>query len=507
MTAWATLLPPALVGTERHGGAWPPVGAWPEAVAALVAQAVPAQAPRAAGLLRAAAALAVVQAAADFGRPWAGALPAPAGDETLPAAPADALHGWLLHEGPARVQHELLAMIATRGQRLPETWLPTALDLGRRSLALRPAVAAVLGVRGAWLAAQRDDWRWAVGIDQPNDEQRWAEGTLEQRAALLRRLRAAEPGAARERLAAALPELPANERSELVAALAVALSDADEPLLESLLADRSREVRQAASALLLQLPRSAFVARATARIEPLLRRERALLRERWVIEPPAETGSTDPPRPKHERLGERAWWLYLAVRQVPLAWWTGHTGLAPAELLAWAADGDWAEALHRAWRERLLASPEPAWCTAFLRHAPQGAGRHDKAELLALLPLPEREDHWQRELEREGTLGDELLVQLSPGCPPPQHLSLPLSRELTAAVKARLLQRGLATDWPLRDALPQIAGLLHPQALPALHELPKRDDDPPSAMELLHTVQHIATARATLHTAPTRSPR
>lgn len=500
MTAWAPLLPPALVGTERHAGAWPPVGGWPEDVAALVAQAAQSAdaANRATGLLRAAAVLAVVQGAAEFGRPFTSPLPPAAGDETLPAAPPDPLQAWLLHEGPARTQHELLAVLAARGQRLPDAWLPAALELGRRSLALRGPVAAVLGARGAWLAAQRDDWRWAVGSDAVDDEARWTDGTLEQRADVLRRQRAAAPQAARERLAAALPELPANERAELLATLAVGLGADDEALLEQTLADRSREVRQAAATLLQRLPGSAFVARAIARIEPLLRQERSFLVKRWVIEPPAEVGALDPPRPKHESLGDRAWWLYQAARQVPLAWWTRHTGLKPAELIAWAGDGDWAEALHRAWRDLLFAAPEPAWCSAFVRHWPRGAVRDESAEVLALLPLAEREDHWQRTLERDG-LSDALLVQLGPGCPPPQHLSAPLSHALAAALALRLAARPLATDWPLREALPPLAGLLHPDALRALHTLPRRDDDPPSAAELLHSVQRIAAARATLH--------
>jgi hypothetical protein len=64
--------------------------------------------------------------------------------------------------------------------------------------------------------------------------------------------------------------------------------------------------------------------------------------------------------------------------------------------------------------------------------------------------------------------------------------------------------RPLAHDWLLREALLPLAGLLHPDALPALHTLPRRDDDPPSVAELLHTVQRVATARATLYP---RTPR
>lgn len=497
MTAWSALLPPALVGTDRHAGAWPPVGPWPADVAALAAQAA-ATPQRATGLLRAAAVLAVVQRAAEFGRPFADPLPAPAGDDSWPAAAPDPLQAGLLRDGPVRTQHELLAVLGRHRQRLPDAWLPAALDLGRRHAALRAPVAAVLGARGAWLAAQRQEWTWAVASVTPDLEQTWTDGALAQRADVLRRLREQAPAAARERLAAALPELPAHERAELLAALSVGLSGDDEGVLAQALADRSRDVRQAAAALLLRLPASAFVGRAIARMQPLLRQERSVLTLRWVIEPPGDVGPQDPPRPKHESLGDRAWWLYQAARQVPLAWWARHTGLQPAELIAWAAAGDWGEALHRAWRDVLFMAPEPAWCAAFLRDWPRGAGRDDSAGVLALLPVAEREAHWQLTLASDG-LSDALLAQLDRGCPPPQHLSLPLSQALLPALLQRLAARPLAQDGPLRDALLPLTALLHPAVLPAWHALPRHDDDSPSAGELLHTVQRLAAARATLH--------
>lgn len=497
MTAWEALLAPALVGTDRQTGPWPPAGGWPADVAGLVAQV--ADAPqRATGLLRAAAVLAVVQSAAEFGQTFKAALPAAAAEETLPAAPADPLQAWLLLEGPQRLQHELLAALAQRGQRLPDAWLPAALDLGRRLSALRSPVAAVLGARGAWLAAQREDWRWAVGSDSFDEAQRWADGTLAQRADVLRRERSQAPAAARERLAAELPELPANERAELLGTLEVALSDEDEDLLQASLSDRSRDVRLAAATLLLRLPQSDFVARAIARLSPLLRQERSFLVKRWVIEPPAEVGPTDPPRPRHETLGDRGWWLYQAARQVPLGWWTQHTGLTPAALIAWAAEGDWTGALHRAWRDVLFMDPDPAWCHAFVLEWPVGAGRDERADVLALLPLDAREAHWQRTLQRDG-LSDALLAQLGPGCPPPQHLSLALSQALAAALPQRLAARSLSNDWPLRDTLPQLVGLLHPHTLPALQALSLPADESPMAAELLHHAQRLAAARATLN--------
>jgi hypothetical protein len=334
-----------------------------------------------------------------------------------------------------------------------------------------------------------------VGHDTPDDPQHWTDGSLAQRVDLLRHQRAQAPDAARERLAAALSELPANERVELLATLAVGLSGDDEALLDQLLGDRSREVRQGAANLLLCLPGSGFVARAIARLAPLLRQERHLLVKRWVLEPPADVAPLDPPRPKHDPLGDRAWWLYQAARQVPLAWWTAHTGLQAAELITWAEGGDWTEALHRAWRDVLFTAPESDWCRAVVRSWPRGAGPDNRAAVLALLPLAEREDHWRQMLAKDGP-SDALLAQLDPGCPAPQHLSLPLSQALATALLQRLAARPLAQDWPLRQALPNLAGLLHPAALPALNTLPRHADDPPSIADALHTVQCIAVARA-----------
>jgi hypothetical protein len=69
-------------------------------------------------------------------------------------------------------------------------------------------------------------------------------------------------------------------------------------------------------------------------------------------------------------------------------------------------------------------------------------------------------------------------------------------------VRQRLASGSVTLQWPLREALPDIASLLHPQALPALRELPSHPDDPLAVGALLHSVQRIATARALLHAPP-----
>lgn len=508
-SAWAPLLPAALVGTDRHAGAPP---AWPGDVGQVIA-ALPQGPSPATTLLRTAGALALAQAAGRFGQDWRGPLPASAGPDALPEAPAEPAVAWALSEGPLRLQHEVCAVLGAAGLRWPAGWLPRVLELGRRTVVLRAGVAAAAGTRGRWLAAQREDWRWAAGSEAAADHPAlWDEGTTEQRLAFLQRERRADPAAAATRLTGVLPELPARERALLVPALADGLSMADEPLLDALRADRAREVRQAAMALLRQLPQAAWSRRAAARLAACVRQGRGLLGRRWVVEPPeaaADDGKADglePDRPKNEPLGQRAWWLLQLVRQVPLSWWTTHTGLGPTELLRWAAGTDWAEALRRGWRDGLLAAPDPDWCEAFLH---QGDLKSDERNvLIALLPHEARERVWLHALDGAAGLADELIAALVGGCPAPQTLSPALSRLLAAALLRRLQSQPLGQDWPLRAALPDLACLLHPSTLPALRELPRRADESPAEAEQIQHLGRIVDARLALArwTSPDRSP-
>jgi len=511
-SAWAPLLPAALVGTERHAAPLPP---WPGEVGAAIA-AVIAGADPASAVLRAAAVLAACSAAGAQGALLAAPLPAAAPADTQEALtdPGPLLPlAWALREGTPRLQQAVAAALARAGLRLPPALLPAVLELGRRSLGLRAAFAPALGERGRWLAQQREDWRYAVGAAAEADVQTvWQDGSFEQRRALLQRERAADPAAARERLQAALPGLPARERAEFVAALAEGLSPDDEALLDSLRSDRSRDVRQAALALLLRLPEAAHPRRAAARLAAFVTSSRGLLGRRWDVDAPAAAAADwkddqiDAARPTHDRLGERGWWLYQLVRQVPLAWWRTHTGMDEAELLKWSAKTDWAEALQRGWREVLLAAPDSAWCEAVLDAGPAVWPEH-QAQLLSLLPPARRERHWQRQLKDGSVRLDGLLAQVLAACPAPQTLPATLSAALVQQLLARDAAATLANDFGLRAQLPELAAALHLQALAALAALQRRPDDTPSWADTQHTLaQTLATRRALNTLAPETTP-
>ena len=88
----------------------------------------------------------------------------------------------------------------------------------------------------------------------------WEEGSLAERIAWLRHLRAADPAAGRELVQQARSE-KAADRAQFVAALEVGLGPGDEELLEVSLRDRSKQVGRAAAGLLARLDGSAYLTR------------------------------------------------------------------------------------------------------------------------------------------------------------------------------------------------------------------------------------------------------
>ena len=231
-------------------------------------------------------------------------------------------------------------------------------------------------------------------------------------------------------------------------------------------------MRQLARALLVQLPGSASTQAAIARLQPCV--QAAAEPQLWCVVPP-EVADPDwkhhgieLERPKHESLGERAWWLYQLARQVPLAWWQQHTGMAPEALLHWARQGDWHAALVRAWWDVLRTAPDAAWCHALLQHWPGKALPDSPAAVLALLPAAQREPYWTQTLWQvdagKVSLFNEVAEQILQACPPGEHVSAALSRLLLHKL---LLARRHSY---LRVSVDELCCVLHPALLPVLRE-------------------------------------
>lgn len=394
---WGGLVTAALLGTARRPV---DVSTLPGPVAARLAT-VPAGAEPddpAVRLLSAAALATVYRRAGARPVPAPPPLPAAPEDEAAPVGRAAAARlAGLLDGDRADLLAEWLRAAAAAGRRVPAELLPAVLDAAVRTRALVPDVAAVLGRRGAWLAALRADWSRVLATavapaDAAPDGRDWTHGDATARRRYLAAARRRDPRAATALLDASWSTETGPDRLALLAVLDAELSEADGPLLERALDDRRRDVRDTAALLLSRLPGSAFAARMTARAGGCVGVRHRLRRPRVEVTPPAgcdEAMRRDGIRaaPPGAGVGERAFWLRQVVAATPLSAWpallAAGSGTAPdaAAVVAMPVDGDWAEVLRSGWVDAAVRQRNAAWALALLPVA-----AHDHVRLLDVVP-------------------------------------------------------------------------------------------------------------------------
>jgi hypothetical protein len=322
--------------------------------------------------------------------------PQPAPDETISACSAKAaeLLGRLLVDQRTSILLEALERLRLAGLRLPHALLPGAMNVVQE---LRPAVVAVLGERGRWLARLNPEWAWAVG-DEGDLRDVWDEGDLKERTSVLRRVRGRDPALGRAWLCETWRQEMADARSAMLEAFEENLSPVDEPYLESSLGDRSMKVRAVAADLLARLPGSAYALRNAERAEAIIagyeppstgflgrRRSGKLMveippavDEEWKRELP---GEASPPR----KIGERAWTVVRTLEVIPPVYWERRFGATPEELVA-AARGEWEAVLLTGWRRAAVRHGQESWAWPLWRRwheAPET--QHDLTSTLELL--------------------------------------------------------------------------------------------------------------------------
>ena len=471
-----------------------------------------------------------------------------------------------------RLQAEVLRGMDSQQLHTSAEALPGLLQLGRQSVAMREFIQPVLGERGRWLASLNTDWAWGRGVQEQADaDTQWELGSIEQRRAVLLAERRTAPDAALARLQSVWGQLPARDRHALITTLAEGLNPGDEAFLtQQLQKDRAQDVRRTAADLLAALPDSAYSQRMAERLRPLVVVEavaaatglKSLLKKAAVAlgagtalpvtlhidappeppEPPADTaasgtaaaapGSTPQPqvaataqttpddpfktdwpdgeRPRHESLGQRAWLLFQMVRRSPLGWWTQHTGLSPAELLAATRKSDWTEALVRGWAHAALTQHAPDWHLALLAH-PRIARWGDATALQARLSTEQREQHLLNQWDASVSTGTDSRTTFTALTELLRTSGLAAHATWGDAVASRMasvlhrhcanghLVKDMQQDYALRQHITDLACALPPGALDALATLPRVDDTSPSLSERLHTLHAILAVRQTLH--------
>jgi hypothetical protein len=370
----------------------------------------------AASLLDAAALLTVAQRAGfrperGIAHPVSGA----AGQQTAPELSPRAgralrlIGGAQLAPGFAAGASELLADLLTAasdaGYVASAPLLPDLLDAAVRTTALRPAVAAVLGVRGRWLTEHRPDWkRIADAVPaatvSPDDPEVWRTGSGSQRRAYLAAQRRRDPKAGRELLAADWAQQSGDERAALLAVLVRGLSADDEEFLDAALDDRAPAVRTVARRLLTLLPGSGYCQRATERASAVLRLDRHGLRRTLVASLPRDPDAAavrdgiDPRRPSTS-VGAGAWLFTQIIAAVPLAAWPRLFGLEPVDIVALPVEANRRPAVHAGWRLAAVNQGSSQWAEALLSIGDPDDGNRPPAawptdqRLAAILP-PDR---------------------------------------------------------------------------------------------------------------------
>ncbi len=468
---WQELAAAALVGTDRRPDLPPP----PTPLAELLGS-LDNESP-AAALLSAAAATALYTRA--------GALPttsevAPISpcpeDDLPPCGPRAARHLATILDGHGwPLLREWLEVLATVRRRPPDAALPELLEQGRATPELRPALLAVLGKRGRWLAALNPEWSYvAEGAGPPQNEaeltELWQTGTRNGRMFLLKALRASDPARARALIQSTWATEKADDRAAFVEALEEGLSLEDEPFLEAALDDRGKEVRANAAALLARLPESALARRMAARAVELVSYHGGLFPKIELRLPEAcdKALQRDGVEVKSRGgIGERAWWLSEIVRRTPPATWCAAWSLAPAAILSARMPREWRDTLIEAWTSAAVAYRDQAWAEALADLALKEPERVPLEELLPILPIERREALLIRMLDE----GRQPLSGSHPALPALSAAREPWSVQLARSVIAALGRRFAGNahdnshreDWPLRAALENFAMAIPPE--------------------------------------------
>ncbi len=413
-------------------------------------------------------------------------LPEPCPLDEHPCCSPSAAHdlAFMLKRGdrdntpPLEILIEWLSALATAGKRVPEQYLPELLELGRQHKKLQPYIMTGLGKRGKWLSEQNPNWVYGVQVDDEGIDPQtiWETGTKGTRRSMLQKLRAQDSNYARELLASTWEKENSEDRIVFIESLAIGLSSADEPFLETALSDRRKEVRRTASDLLAKLPESQLCERMWVRVQPLLslKSENS---ELDVILPEIcdknmihDGIEATPPR----HISDRAWWLQQMLGMIPPKRWSKIWNIQPNALkffITSVANHNYSSILIEGWAIATDRHQDQDWAEALLNLWPNLLSEALLPKLLTVLNVEQRDNLLINILQRtqQDLTGSQKVWTLL------SQNRFPWSHKLTIAVietiKARIINGKKDTyDWELRSALKQFACHLNLEAIAEISE-------------------------------------
>lgn len=413
----------------------------------------------------------------------------------------------------AALNYEAFDLLARNDVHLPYDLVPLALELGQRSVALREPLIKAVGLLGRWLAGLNPEWQYAassIGEALDDDDERlWNEGSLAQREAFFKRCRQNQPQRAAEMFEAEVKNLSAKERLVFVSLMSVGLALEDEPLLNTLLSDRSKEVRAQVCMLLAHIPGSAYSEQVCSWLAPLVSQAKGTQKKTWECSAPARADEAwakagiEVKMPTYTDIGgERAWLLYQLVRLVPLSWWHQHTGMSVDELIAWAQKSDWSKALIQGWSESATAQ-DTQWICALLsftgkRVFNEYAYQQRVLALMEMLPVEARRSLWAQ-LPKAVSADERSLQMYIEICPLGDYLPEDFSRMLLLAISHHYEKGKFKDQYRLRESYRELAYLFAPQSLQVWRTPACSVNESDSLREWLNDFEQIIEIRKQLY--------
>ncbi len=312
---------------------------------------------------------------------------------------------------------EAYTLLEKAHRRLPFELLPLALVQGTRNPGIRAHVLPILGERGYWLCQFNTAWSWVNQLRLETQrilladiETVWQEGSGEQRAEVLRRVRATDPSKALEWLKAVWKKEKVDVRTTFLSTLAIGLSMADQPFLEQALDDRGESVRREAAQLLTRLTTSPQALGLLARADELLQYENgklsvilpASIEKVWMQDVTMLKSAENEPTSK-------SYWLHQALSRVPPAHWEECFSASPSQILIAVGESEWSSEVMNALAAAAILHMNTRWFSPlvdwYMQRAEASPGSNQDVSyyyaLLSRLPQREAENRVRQQLARQ----------------------------------------------------------------------------------------------------------
>lgn len=382
----------------------------------------------------------------------------------------------VLREALARswysIVHEWACQADIHAIRPPYELMPSILNLAGSYRKSRRKLLAICGSRGRWLVRLNPAWQPLIMHGHDMDEiacevsgEIWEEGTLAQRCEMLTAIRKKDPVKARDLLIRTLPVQNAASRSRLIESFATGLNADDEPMLESLLDDRSLEVRRKAASMLSLIPDSALASRMERRISACVKFEKGLLKRSIHVEPPQQTDDEmkrdSIPDKATAGLGLQASMLLRITALTPLSWWNETFRMLPLQLISMIRKTDWEQALITGLAEAAVTRQDRDWIIALLDAEDSKKVSLDRKALISGLSATDRESWVIRRLSPDQThLIDHLLYDQEADF---TFWSPETSLKILESLKMAIVRQ--TNDYTLRDRIRRTGFYIHPETL------------------------------------------